>query len=123
MVFVPRPVMCAIGGWVFGFPSIGAALVGATLGSVVAFLLARYLFRARFQALVGQRPKLRAMLRAIDHEGWRLVALMRLHSPVPGSLFSYACGLTHIGVGPYAAAGLLGMAPQVVLYVYLGVVG
>lgn len=123
MTFVPRPIMCAFSGWVFGFSSLPAILVGSTVGSVAALLVARYLFRDRFQRLLKDRPRLQAPLRAIDAEGWRLVALLRLHSPLPGSLVSYFCGLTRIGVGSYASATLVGIAPQVVLYVYLGVVG
>lgn len=123
MTFVPRPIMCAFSGWVFGFSSLPAILVGSTAGSVAALLVARYLFRNRFQRLLKDRPRLQAPLRAIDAEGWRLVALLRLHSPLPGSLVSYFCGLTRIGVGSYASATLVGITPQVVLYVYLGVVG
>lgn len=123
MTFVPRPIMCAFSGWVFGFSSLGAILIGSTAGSVAALLVARYLFRDRFQRLLKDRPRLQAPLRAVDAEGWRLVALLRLHSPLPGSLVSYFCGLTRIGLWSYASATLVGIAPQVVLYVYLGVVG
>jgi uncharacterized membrane protein YdjX (TVP38/TMEM64 family) len=123
MVFVPRPIMCAISGWVFGFSSVVPILIGSTLGSTLALLLARYFFRDRFQRLVEERPRLRAPLTAVDQEGWRLVALLRLHSPLPGSLVSYLCGLTGMGVLSYSTATLAGIAPQGVLYVYLGVVG
>jgi uncharacterized membrane protein YdjX (TVP38/TMEM64 family) len=123
MTFVPRPIMCAISGWVFGFSSLIPILVGSTVGSTLAFLLARHLFRRRFERLVERKPRLKAPLQAVDQEGWRLVALLRLHSPLPGSLVSYLCGLTHMGVASYASATLAGIAPQVVLYVYLGVVG
>jgi uncharacterized membrane protein YdjX (TVP38/TMEM64 family) len=123
MTFVPRPIMCAISGWVFGFSSIIPILIGSTIGSTLAFLLARHLFRTRFERLVERKPRLRAPLQAVDQEGWRLVALLRLHSPLPGTLVSYLCGLTHMGVVSFSTATLLGIAPQVVLYVYLGVVG
>jgi uncharacterized membrane protein YdjX (TVP38/TMEM64 family) len=123
MTFVPRPIMSAISGWVFGFSSVVPILVGSTVGSTLAFLLARYLFRRRFERLVAAKPRLKAPLQAVDQEGWRLVALLRLHSPLPGSLVSYLCGLTHMSVLSYSTATLSGIAPQVVLYVYLGVVG
>jgi uncharacterized membrane protein YdjX (TVP38/TMEM64 family) len=123
MTFVPRPIMCAISGGVFGFASVVPILIGSTLGSTLAFLLARYLFRARFDRLVNEKPRLKAPLKAVDQEGWRLVALLRLHSPLPGSLVSYLCGLTGMGALSYSTATLVGIAPQVVLYIYLGVVG
>jgi uncharacterized membrane protein YdjX (TVP38/TMEM64 family) len=123
LTFLPRPIMCAISGWVFGFASLVPILVGATAGSTLAFLLARHLFRDRFERLVRERPRLKAPLQAIDEEGWRLVALLRLHSPFPGSLVSYLCGLTRIRIASFSSATLVGIAPQVVLYTYLGVVG
>ena len=38
MVFAPRPPMCVVSGFVFGFIAIPVVLLAATLGSVLAFL-------------------------------------------------------------------------------------
>ncbi|MFL5103718.1 MAG: TVP38/TMEM64 family protein [Xanthobacteraceae bacterium] len=123
LAFIPRPPLCVLGGLFFGLAAFPVALAGTTLGAVVAFLVSRYLFRARFSVIAGRRPRLKLVLDAIDAEGWRLVGLLRLASPVPGSASNYLFGLTNIGVRAYVAATFLGSAPQVLAFVYLGTAG
>src|SRR5262249_5962442 len=108
---------------VFGFIAIPVALLASTLGSVLAFLFSRYLFRSRFLKMIDRRPVWKALVQAIDAEGWRLVGLLRLASLIPGAATSYLLGVTGIGLWPYAAATFVGMLPQIVLFVYIGAAG
>src|SRR5262249_60943473 len=84
LVFAPRPPMCVVSGFVFGFIAIPVVLLGSTLGSVLAFLLSRYLFRSRFLDMIERRPVWKAVRDAIGGEGWRLVGLLMLCLVVPG---------------------------------------
>jgi uncharacterized membrane protein YdjX (TVP38/TMEM64 family) len=123
MVFAPRPPMCVVSGLVFGFIAIPVVLLGSTLGSVLAFLLSRYLFRCRFLKMIERRPVWRALVEAIDAEGWRLVALLRLASLIPGTATNYLLGVTRVGLWPYTVATLVGLLPQVFLFVYIAAAG
>jgi uncharacterized membrane protein YdjX (TVP38/TMEM64 family) len=120
--FVPRHPVCMVGGLTFGLSAIPIALLATTAGAVLAFLLSRYFFRSQFVRLSDHRPLWRATLSAIDREGWRLVGLLRLASPIPGTAANYLFGLTGIRVIPYAVATCIGIFPSVVLFVYLGTV-
>jgi uncharacterized membrane protein YdjX (TVP38/TMEM64 family) len=120
LTFIPRIPACIVGGLVFGVVAFPVTLVGSTSGALIAFLLSRYLLRARISKLVDRRPTWKLFLNAVDAEGWRLLGLLRLASPVPGSASNYAFGLTGIGVFPYLAATFFGSAPQVFAFVYLG---
>jgi uncharacterized membrane protein YdjX (TVP38/TMEM64 family) len=123
LTFVPRPAISLVGGLAFGFAAVPVAFVGYTLGAVAAFLIARWLLRARVVALVAERPKLRAIMQAIDAEGWRLVGLIRIASPIPGSATSYLTGVTGIGLWPFTVATFVGSAPQILTFVSLGAMG
>ena len=123
MVFAPRPPMCVVSGFVFGFIAIPVVLVASTLGSVLAFTLSRYLFRSRFLKMIERRPVWSALVEAIDTEGWRLVGLLRLASLIPGTATNYLLGVTRIGLWPYTVATLVGLLPQIVLFVYIGAAG
>ena len=123
MVFAPRPPMCVVSGFVFGFIAIPVVLLAATLGSVIAFLLSRYLFRSRFLKMIERRPVWRVLVEAIDAEGWRLVGLLRLASLIPGTATNYLLGVTRIRLSVYAAATLVGLLPQIFLFVYIGAAG
>jgi uncharacterized membrane protein YdjX (TVP38/TMEM64 family) len=85
--------------------------------------LARYLIRSRVAAFASTRPKLQAILNAIEHEGWWVVCLLRFGSPVPGPVFSYALGLTTIRVITLASATLVGKAVPVTIWVLIGGAG
>jgi uncharacterized membrane protein YdjX (TVP38/TMEM64 family) len=99
------------------------ALVASTCGAAAAFLLARHLLRARFSAVAERRPRLKLLVDAVDAEGWRLLALLRLSSPIPGSASTYLFGLTRIGLWPFTATTLLGSAPQMLAFTWLGTAG
>ena len=123
MVFAPRPPMCVVSGLVFGFIAIPVVLLASTLGSVIAFLLSRYFFRPRFLRIIERRPIWSALIEAIDGEGWRLVGLLRLASLIPGTATNYLLGVTRIGLWPYTLATLVGLLPQIFLFVYIGAAG
>jgi uncharacterized membrane protein YdjX (TVP38/TMEM64 family) len=123
LTFVPRSAMCFAAGLLFGFAALPAIFVGSTLGAVLAFLATRHLLRPRLERMMDRRPMLRAITRAVDMEGWRVVGLVRFGAPVPGTVANYLFGATGIGLLPYALATLVGTAPQNVAFVYAGVVG
>src|SRR5262245_38462316 len=123
LIFIPRPPICILGGLMFGLAAFPVAVAGSTCGAAAAFLFARYLFRARFSAMTERRPRLKLIVDAVDAEGWRLLGLLRLASPIPGSASNYLFGLTQIGLWPFVAATLVGSAPQALAFVYLGAAG
>jgi uncharacterized membrane protein YdjX (TVP38/TMEM64 family) len=121
--FMPRFTFYAISGLVFGLVAIPAAVIGSTVGGTIAFLLARGALRGRFQRFVDRRPPWRATLAAVDAEGWRIVALTRLASPLPGGAINYLYGLTGIRLVPYILATAGGLLAPVTLFAGLGALG
>ena len=86
-------------------------------------MLARYFFRDRFQRMIERRPKAKLVADAIDAEGWQLLFLLRLASPIPGPVSNYAFGLSSMKLWQFMAVTLVGLAPQVFAFVYLGAIG
>jgi uncharacterized membrane protein YdjX (TVP38/TMEM64 family) len=123
LFFLPRPVMCVAAGVVLGATAIPIALFGSTIGAALAFLIARYCFRETVLGWVSKRPLWGAVIRALEEEGWRVIFLLRLASPLPGSLTSYLFGVSGVRLLPYCVATLVGLAPQIVLFVEVGAFG
>jgi uncharacterized membrane protein YdjX (TVP38/TMEM64 family) len=123
LIFVPRPPLCLAGGLMLGFAAVPIAAVSATAGAVLGFLMSRHLLRSHFARAIGRRPAWQAAIEATNHEGWRLIVLLRLASPIPGTVANYLFGLTRIGLWPYTAATFLGQLPQIFIFVYMGAVG
>jgi uncharacterized membrane protein YdjX (TVP38/TMEM64 family) len=122
---VPRLFLTVGAGAVFGPWSLLVIQPSTTIGALLAFLFARYLFADRLQRRFNSRNNsmLRIIANAIDSEGWRIVALIRLASPIPGPVANYLFGLTRIGVWPYTLATFIFTFPQTIIFVYVGAAG
>lgn len=123
LIFVPRPAICILAGLTFGIAAFPIALIAAAAGSFIGFVLARHFFRDWFQRWIERRPKAKLIADAIDSEGWQLLLLLRLASPVPGPVSNYAFGLSSMKLWQFMAVTVVGLAPQVFAFVYLGAVG
>src|ERR1041385_1957119 len=75
-VFVPRTFLTLGVGGLYGMSVVPVIMLGATAGSVLAFLAARYFAADYVQRWVDRHPSMRVVADAIDAEGWHVVALL-----------------------------------------------
>jgi uncharacterized membrane protein YdjX (TVP38/TMEM64 family) len=122
-VLLPRIVLCVVAGATYGVVAIPIVIPSATLGALIAFLTARSLGGKFVQRWIGRKKLLRQISGAVDQEGWRIVALMRLGAPVPGAVTNYLFGLTNINWWAFTWATFLFCIPQIILFVCLGAAG
>jgi len=122
VLFLPGSVLTLAGGALFG-PVAGTFynLTGATLGAILAFVVARYLASDWVARKAGGR--LKQLIEGVEAEGWRFVAFVRLVPLFPFSLLNYALGLTRIRLSHYIIASYLCMLPGAIAYTYLGYAG
>ena len=122
VLFLPGLLFTLAGGALFG-PVYGTIynLVGATLGATLAFLTARYIACDWVTQRTGNR--LRQLVAAVEEEGWRFVAFVRLVPLFPFNLLNYALGLTKLRLSHYIITTFIFMAPAGAAYTYLGYAG
>ena len=120
VAFVPGLVLTIAAGALFGLLR-GAiyVLIGATLGSSAAFLIARYLARSAIERRLQGDTRFAAIDRAIGGQGLKIVLLLRLSPIFPFNLLNYGLGLTKVRFADYVLASF-GMIPGTILYVYSG---
>lgn len=120
VAFVPGSVLTLLGGAIFGLAR-GTAYVflGALLGTVLAFLAARYLARPWVERRVAEQPRFARLDEAVGEQGRKIVFLLRLSPVIPFNLLNYALGVTRVRLSDYVLASV-GMIPGTVLYVYYG---
>lgn len=124
LALLPGSALTLAAGALFGL--VGGTIVASlasTAGAALAFLIGRYLARRRIQALLPRYPRFDAMDKAVNKNGWKIVALLRLSPAVPFNLQNYLYGLTGIRFWPYLLTSWLAMLPTTFLYVYLGDLG
>jgi uncharacterized membrane protein YdjX (TVP38/TMEM64 family) len=121
LVFIPASVLTFAAGAVWGFWG-GTVLVlaGNGLGSLLCLLLTRYLFRNAASRLFHRHKKWKAVVRAVQHDGWKIVFWTRLSPVMPFSLINYSLGLTKISAWQFLLATTLGSVPAIAAYVYFG---
>jgi uncharacterized membrane protein YdjX (TVP38/TMEM64 family) len=123
LVPIPRTIVVVTAGGVFGPVAILVIYPSNLAGATAAFLLARYILRDRLVAVLKSRPKLAAMAQAVDHGGWRILALLNIASPMPSMVQNYLFGMTNLSLLRFIATTALFSIPQIVGYTYLGYVG
>jgi uncharacterized membrane protein YdjX (TVP38/TMEM64 family) len=107
-------------GAIFGFwGGFIAITLGTNIGSVVNFLLSRYIFRKAISRRLANHEKFRVIDAAVGHEGGKIIALLRL-CPLPFGLANYCYGLTAIRFWPYTVATFFAIIPANCFFVWLG---
>jgi uncharacterized membrane protein YdjX (TVP38/TMEM64 family) len=120
VLLLPASVLTLGAGALFGLV-LGSVytLMGATLGSILAFFIGRYLARDWVQAQIDRRPGLNTVIQAVVQQGFKIVLLTRLSPVFPFSILNYVYGVTDVSWRDYAYASI-GMIPGTVMYVYIG---
>jgi uncharacterized membrane protein YdjX (TVP38/TMEM64 family) len=120
IAFLPAAILTLGAGVIFGvvWGSV-YVFVGATLGSIAAFLIGRYLIRDWMVQKIAGNAKFRALDAAMGKSGFKLVLLTRLSPVFPFNFLNYAFGVTKISLADYTWASI-GMVPGTVMYVYIG---
>jgi uncharacterized membrane protein YdjX (TVP38/TMEM64 family) len=120
LVLAPAFLLTIAAGAIWGLQlGVLYVMAGATLGAVVAFFAARYFVRGLVEHYVARHPRLAAIDRAVETEGFRLVFLLRLSPVVSYVLLNYVLGISRVRFRDYVA-GSVGMLPTITAYVYAG---
>jgi uncharacterized membrane protein YdjX (TVP38/TMEM64 family) len=103
----------AAGGFALALPS-------GTLGASLAFLAGRTVLRRAVEARVASDPRLAALDEEVSRRGAFLVLLLRLSPLAPYNVVNYALSASRVGLVPFAAASLAGMAPITFAWAWVG---
>jgi uncharacterized membrane protein YdjX (TVP38/TMEM64 family) len=123
-LMAPGSILTIGAGFAFGlWKGFLAVSAGATVGAALAFLVARFIARAKIEAIAQRNEKFRNLDSAIGKQGAKLIFLLRLSPVIPFNLSNYFYGLTAVRFWPYVLASWIGMMPGTFLYVYIGTAG
>jgi len=118
-VFVPDSLFAVMAGVLFGLTR-GTVLVviGVVLTAALNFVIARKLAREPVRRGLERVPRLAAIERVVNDEGFRFQLLLRL-TPINPVTLNYLLGVTSTRFRTFLAA-CLGMIPGLFVEVYLG---
>ena len=122
LFFFPGLPLTITGGLLFG-PTWGTFynMVGALIGSSLAFLTTRYLMQ---DFVLSQFKKdLDKLLNETSAQGFKFVAIVRLIPVIPFNAINYVLGLTKVSYINFLFASAIFMLPACAVYTYIGSLG
>jgi uncharacterized membrane protein YdjX (TVP38/TMEM64 family) len=121
VLLVPGSLLTLAAGFLFGVVK-GTVIVslGSTAGAAAAFIVGRSVARDWVDRRLTGRPRMAAISRAVEAEGFKIVLLTRLSPVLPFNLLNYAFGVTSVPFRKYIVASWIGMLPGTIMYVYVG---
>ncbi len=118
MTGLPSVQFVTVNGILFGLlPGIVISWAGQVLGNILAFVIMRYVFRHKAQALVDKSRWLSKLNRKID---FRLIFFFRAIPYSPNFVVTALCALSRVRFGEHAAATMTGKFLAVCMEVWLG---
>jgi uncharacterized membrane protein YdjX (TVP38/TMEM64 family) len=123
-VGVPGTLLVVVGGAVYGL-WWGAlwSVVGAGLGAIAAFCLARYLLFDWFRRKFSHRPIFKKIDATLCKNPLLCVLTVRFSPVSPFNVVNFAFGLTSVPIRAYALGTFFGIIPGTLAYTWLGVTG
>lgn len=121
---IPGTVFVVVGGAVYGlWWGTLWSVIGATLGAIAAFCLARYLLHGWFSNQFKHNVYVQKISHALCKKGFSCVLTIRISPISPFNIVNFALGLTPVSVRDYALGTALGIIPGTLIYTWLGVTG
>ncbi len=119
LIFFPASILSIAGGLVFG-PVLGTVytVIGASLGAILSFAIARLFGRDFVKPLL--RGKLAQCDAFVERNSFSVVLFMRLLPIFPFDMVNYGAGLCGVKPVGYIMATVVGIIPGTFAYVYLG---
>jgi uncharacterized membrane protein YdjX (TVP38/TMEM64 family) len=121
---LPTYSVSLVGGFFFKFElGVAASLAGYIGAAMVSYLFLRALSGERVEQVIDERPKWKAVRRALlARSFWRtlgLVALLRIPPNVPFAVVNLVIVTARIRLGVYLAGTVAGVIPRTLAVVYI----
>jgi uncharacterized membrane protein YdjX (TVP38/TMEM64 family) len=111
--------LTAAGGFLFGLAvGASAAVIGATLGATVIFLVARTALGEPLLRRAG--PRATQLARGFRDDAFSYLLFLRLVPAFPFFLVNLVPAFAGVRLGPFVAATALGIIPGAVVYAFAG---
>lgn len=121
---IPGTLLVIVGGAVYGlWWGTLWSVIGATLGAIAAFWLARYLLHDWFKQRFHHRLLFRKLNHTLCQNPLGCVLTVRFSPVSPFNVVNVAFGLTSVPLSAYAVGTFLGIIPGTLAYTWLGVTG
>eukprot|EP01083_Nonionella_stella_P093542 262195_1 len=127
---VPGSIFGLSAGFVFGRALtgqwVGIAVatiivwIGASIGSITAYGLARCLLRDRVASCIFKHKNIDIVDQIIEENGLKVTLLLRLSPIIPFNIMNYLMGVSSVTFKAYCLATIVGILPGALTYCFVG---
>lgn len=118
---IPGQALQIAAGYLYGFwIGYGLSILGAFLGSVLVFYLARLLGYDAMHILFGERKITEMLAKINSKKGMMIVFIIFLIPGIPKDLCTYAAGLSEMHIKPFLILSLIGRTPGMMCSLAIG---
>ena len=111
-------ILSLAAGFLFGFWGVLYVNIGATIGAIMAFLVAQYLIGDWLQKRYAE--KLASFNKEIAENGYNYLLTLRLIPIFPFFLVNIFAGITKIPIVTYTWTTMVGIVPASFVFIYAG---
>lgn len=125
LAILPTNIVGMASGWAFGFP-VGLTTMLAALGGAVAinFFISRRLAGKKFDQVINEKPKLRAIHEALlDGNIYKvilIISLLRLSPATPFAATNFVISASGVSMKSFLLGTILGYIPRTSATVFVG---
>jgi len=117
----PGTPLTLLTGSIFGvWIGTAIAIIGNITGAVLAFILARYIFKDYTKKLVSKYPSVEKYITRFSTRGLSTILFLRLVPLFPFNVINFLLGVTPVSLRTYTIGTFIGIIPGTFLFVYLG---
>ena len=119
--FVPVFIISLAVGYLLDFKvALLVISVGSTVGSLMAFAVARTVAREFLEEKLAGHPKFQALDQAVASQAFKIVALSRIAPILSYNILNYMYGISRVRFRDYLWGTWLGMIPATIVLALLG---
>lgn len=121
---IPGTILVFVGGSIFGLTwGTFWSVLGATMGALGAFLIARYFLHDSIAKKYSKHKALKKLQTYIKREPFYFILAVRFAPISPFNLVNFLLALTPINWFTYTLATFIGIIPGTLAYTWLGISG
>ncbi|MCV9387991.1 TVP38/TMEM64 family protein [Reichenbachiella ulvae] len=116
----PTTYVAIVSGYFLGWESLPMVVVSYQLASLLGYFFAGRLSEGFISGIENYYPKSRRYFYNVERKQWSTTFLSRISPALPFALMNVVLSVSRIRLAPFFWAGLIGMLPRTVFFIWVG---